>query len=273
MDVSIIIVNYNTFSLTCACIASVVEHTCFVDYEILVVDNASNEKNPNEFLVHFPTVRLIKSPENLGFAKGNNLGIAIARGRYILLLNSDTEFLNNAAHTMFNFLETRKDVAVASAALFYPDGKPQHCCQRFPSLRYKMVELLRLQKLLGRKRGGQILLGPFFDYSQAVNVDWVWGTFFMFRKDLLGSLIGGKLDDTLFMYGEDMEWCLNFRRLGYRIMFNPEAKIIHYMGMSGGAKHEMMNENLEIFMRKHYGLLHRKAIALIDFLLKFRFGK
>src|SRR5690242_8685003 len=193
MDLSVIIVNYNTFELSCACIKSVQQKTLGISYETIVVDNASADRDAADLLQLFPEIILIQSETNEGFAKGNNKGIARSKGEYILLLNSDAELENNAAGICLDFLKKNKNVAVATAKLFYPGGNLQHNCQRFPSVRYRLFELLRLQKFLPKRVGGKILLGPFFNYDELVYPDWVWGTFFMFKKDLLNSLENGKL--------------------------------------------------------------------------------
>jgi GT2 family glycosyltransferase len=267
MDVSIIIVNYNTFQLTCNCIASVIERSEGFSYEIILVDNCSTEVDADEFKKRFPQIVLIVSDQNLGFAKGNNLGIRVAQGKYILLLNSDTVLKNNAVRIAKDHLEKNPDTAVVAARLEYPDGTVQHNCQRFPSIRYKLFEWLRLQKLLSAGRRGKILFGFFFDHNTPAFPDWVWGTFFMFRKDLLKELPDQKLADDFFMYQEDMQWCFEFRRRGHSIAFEPAAQVIHYMGQSGGASKIWMAENAERFMEKYHSPLSRWIIRSLDKLL------
>jgi GT2 family glycosyltransferase len=266
-EVSIIIINYNTFKLTVDCIRSVVGKTKDVSYEIIVVDNASPHDNADEFLILFPQIVLVKSKNNLGFAGGNNLGIARARGKFILLLNSDTVLVNDAISIAVQKLESDASLGVVGAQLLYENGKIQHNCQRFPSIKYKLFELLRLQKLLGKKIGGRILLGSFFGHDEAIYTDWIWGTFFMFKKDILQKLPGEKLADEFFMYVEDMQWCMEFRKRGYRVAFEPEAKVIHYMGGSGAAQREFIRKNEDIFMKRYYSGVERKLIALLDKLL------
>lgn len=267
MDVSIIIVNYNTFRLTCQCIESIVERSEGFSYEIILVDNCSTEVDAGEFKKRFPEIVLISSDQNVGFAKGNNLGIREAKGKYILLLNSDTVLKNNAILLCKAHWDNYPHTAVVSARLEYADGTVQHNCQRFPSIRYKLFELFRLQKLVSRKRRGTILFGSFFDHDAPAFPDWVWGTFFMFRRELLTTLPEHKLADNFFMYGEDMQWCLEFRRRGYAIAFEPAAKVIHYMGQSGGTAKIWMEQNADIFMKKYYNPLSRWAIRNLDRLL------
>jgi GT2 family glycosyltransferase len=267
---SVVIVNFNTFLLTCACIQSVLDQTKGLSYEIIVVDNNSSDVSPAAFSRQFPTIKVIPNHTNVGFAKANNIGIAHALGQYILLLNSDTVLTNDAITISRNFLEDHKHIGAVTARLEYPDGTIQHNCQRFPSIRFALFELLRLQKMFP-KISQTILFGPFFSYNKVAFPDWIWGTFFMFNKNLLKVLPGGKLRDDFFMYGEDMQWCMELKRCGYSVAIVPEARVIHYMGKSGGNKLSLMRENQEIFMRTYYNLIHRKLIALLTTLL--RLGK
>lgn len=266
VSVSIVIVNYNTLELTSNCIQSVLDRVK-TSYEIILVDNNSSECRPEIFLERFPTIQLIKSDTNLGFARGNNLGITRAKGKYILLLNSDTVLINDAVSIAMNFLERAIDIAVVSARLEYANGQVQHNCQRFPSITGKLFELLRLQKIIGPKRSSRVLFGSFFDYATRACPDWVWGTFFMFKKEILLQLPDKKLSDLFFMYGEDMQWCMEFRKLGYRIAFEPAARVIHFMGKSGGNKSELMENNLNTFMQMYYNAWHRACIRFLDTLL------
>lgn len=265
-DVSFIIINYNTFDLTMQCIYSILEKIREVSYEIILVDNASPENRADEFKRQFPQIILIKSDTNLGFAKGNNLGIAAAQGNYILLLNSDTVLKNDVPKILLEFLKSHPNVAAVSARLEYPDGTTQHNCQRFPSVRFKLFELLRLQKIF-RQAGGKILFGSFFKHDQVAFPDWIWGTCFMFHNAILNKLPEKKLADTFFMYGEDIQWCMEFRKIGYRVGFEPTARLIHYLGKSGGTSHVLIEKNMKHFMLQYYAAWHVRLIKVIDYLL------
>lgn len=267
MDVSIVIINYNTFQLTCDCVCSIFKHTKEISFEIILVDNGSADKDPALFSEIFPGIKLIKSKENLGFAKGNNLGIKEATGKYILLLNSDTKLQSNAIKSTYDYLEAHPEAGAVSAKLIFPDGRHQSVCQRFPSIKYSLFELFRLNKLLPKKIAGKILLGSFFDHSKNVEPDWVWGAYFMFRKKLLDLLPNKKLNETYFLYNEDMQWCWDIKKLGYQIHYNPKDEVIHYMGGSSGEKEKLIQQNYEHFMRGNYSYLHRVAIRGLQKLL------
>lgn len=252
MDVSIIIINFNTITLTRNCIASVQQFTADINFEIILVDNASTETDVSVLQNEFPSIKLVQSHLNLGFAGGNNLGIQYASGKYILLLNSDTYLKDNAILSLFNYMEEHPEAGVVSPRLIFPDGRHQSVSQRFPSIKYSLIELLRLQKFMPKAQAGKILLGPFFNHQETVRVDWVWGACFMFRAPILEKLPSKKLDETYFMYFEDMQWCLDITKLGYEIHFFAGAEVIHLMGGSSGSKNKMMLENGELFLKRNY---------------------
>jgi GT2 family glycosyltransferase len=295
LDCSIIIINYNTQSLTSACIKSIYEKTENINYEVILVDNASDECNPDLFLKEFPQIKLIKNKMNIGFAKGINSGIEHANGKYILLLNSDTQLKNNAIKLGVEIMEKDHSIGVLSSKLEYPNGALQYPAERFPSLKTELKELFRLNKKLTPERKSHLYLGPAFDHLTKYEADWIWGTFFMFRKSILEKL-GEKLPDKYFMYAEDIDWCWNIKKLGFKILYYPDAEIIHYGGASMSIDSEidkfftyMMPNKFDV-IATHKGFCYAwvlyfiKAIHLItlknrqDFkkskkYLKFLFGK
>lgn len=260
MYISIVIINYNTFALTTKCIESLYQYNNGFEYEIILVDNASVECDANLFKEKFPDIKLIKSKENLGFAGGNNLGISYANGEYILLLNSDTELIENSIKVSLDFYKAQKNIGVLSCKLIFPDGKYQSVAQRFPSIKYKLIELFRIQKIMSRQKAGKLLLGAFFDHNETVEVDWVWGAFFMFKKSLLNKLPKNILNDEYFMYWEDVQWCYDFVQLGYKNYYLATTKIVHKMGGSAGNKNMLMEKNEKKFMQKNFSKLHRWII-------------
>lgn len=268
VEVSVIIVNYNKPSLTRTCVRSIYEKTEGVTFEIILVDNGSSEGQLADIRKDFPDVRYVHNAENLGFSKGNNCGIALANGDYILLLNNDTVLANNAIYEAAHFLREHPRVGIVTCELVYPDGRKQHCCQRFPSVRYRLAELLRLQKLIGRKKGGRLLLGSFFSHDEIAYPDWVWGTFFMFPGRLLQNFPDHRLHETFFMYWEDVQWCWEIGKLGYKVAFTPAGKVIHLMNGSEGPKPLLMAENKELFLKTYYPVWKRALIRCIDKLLQ-----
>lgn len=226
--VSVVIVNYNTFQITCDCIDSVIRYTKKVPCEVIVVDNASPKDDPDQFLVRFPSIKLIKSKENGGFAKGNNQGIQAAKGEIILLLNSDTVLTEDSISIAANHLSRHNDIGALTVRLVYPDGKLQHTARKFRTIRNELLDLVRpLLMLIPYKQRSELMLNQYFKGDRNTYADWVSGAFMMFHKAILDKLPGKKLDERFFMYGEDQLWCYQFTELGYRNYYLSETTVIH----------------------------------------------
>jgi hypothetical protein len=252
MLVSVIIINYNTFQITCDCIDSVLRFTKGVDYEVILVDNASPKDNPDEFLVRFPGITLIKSKENGGFAKGNNLGISAAKGDMLLLLNSDTLLTEDSITMAAHELQRRPDVGALSVRLVYPDGKLQHTARRFRSVRNEVLDLLRpLVMLLPYKKRSALLLNQYFHGNYNTYADWVSGAFMLFTRDALNKRPDKKLDERFFMYGEDQLWCYQFHELGYRSYYLADTTVIHIHNASTapGKQLQLLRKFLELELK------------------------
>ncbi len=254
--VSIIILNYNSFDLTCQCISSIYKYTKNVDFEIIVVDNASTLDNPDKFLELFPKIKLVKNTENRGFAGGCNDGIKVANGDNILLLNSDTKLLNDAISITYDFLNKHQNIGIVTCRLENIDGSPQNNCQAFPKIKNILIELFRIHKLLHRNKVYKNLYGPFFNYSEIAYPDWVWGTFFMFTKKLLTIFSNQLLPETFWMYGEDMEWCWLAKQAGYEIAFVPNGKVLHYGGNHHPEAEKMIHDNYNQFIKLYYNKIN-----------------
>jgi GT2 family glycosyltransferase len=272
ISVSIIIVNYNTFDLTLRCIRSVLEKTGReISYEIILVDNCSSECDPDVFLTHFPQIKLVKNKTNLGFAKGNNEGVRHATGEVILLLNSDTELVNDAIRYAYQYLISNDEVGVVSGQLIYPDGRLQPVIGRFPSIRRELFELLRINKRMTQAERSDYYLGTEFDYQSDKEADWVWGAFFMFRRADLNQFPGARLQDNFFMYYEDVQWCYFFKtHVKKRIMFIKEPIVIHYIGGSDKEKKSDTEKyattilpNEYAWMSEVHGVLYTKLYYLL----------
>lgn len=256
MQLSIVIVNYNTFTLTSNCIRSIKDNCEGISYEIILVDNASTECDPHDFLEVFPFINLIASKENLGFAKGNNLGIEKTNGDYILLLNSDCELMNNAPKICYDYMLQHPECGMTTAQLQYPDGRLQYNCRRFRSITWELLEVIPLYLLLPKKKREERMLHHYFDHSRQVNCDWVWGAFMLFPRSILERLPGNKLAEDFFMYCEDTLWCWQVKQLGLEITFLPDAKVMHVHKGSSSTNisgfRKMSNQNHLIFMKRIY---------------------
>jgi GT2 family glycosyltransferase len=222
---SIIIVNWNTSEITRNCLASVRAHAPHLDCETILVDNASADDSVERIRAEFPEVRLIENTENLGFGRANNQAMRIARGRYFLLLNSDTLLIDGSLQRWVALLDREPAIGITGCKLLFEDLRLQSSCSRFPSLRVAMLEELMLYKLLPRRLRGELLLGGYWAHDHERDVDCVWGAAMLVRREVFEQT--GGFDERYFMYGEDLEWCMRARDRGWRVTFTPVARIVH----------------------------------------------
>lgn len=227
---SILIVSFNTRDLTLACLRSVYEQTT-TPAEVVVVDNASNDGSADEIARAFPGVRLIRSAENLGFARANNLAADEARGKYVVLLNPDTVVLDHALDKLHSFMEAHPEVGACGGRTLFADGtlNPTSCWGR-PTLWSSFARGIGLSALFPRSRlfDPEALAGWRRDSTR--DVDIVTGCLLVLRRDLWRSL--GGFDPRFHMYGEDFDLCLRIRAAGRTCCLLGDATIIHHGGAS-----------------------------------------
>lgn len=268
LDVSVIIVNWNTRELLRDCIWSVYEHSGDVSCEIIVVDNASTDGSTEMVRAEFPKVHLLENTDNHGFARANNQGIMASRGRYVLLLNSDTRVLDNALEKVVTFADENREAAVVGCRVLNPDLTLQPTCFMFPSA-FNMVlsftylyKLFAANRLFGRERM------TWWNRDDVRSVDVVTGCFMLVRRLAIQEV--GMMDKRFFMYAEETDWCFRFKQAGWKVLFTPHAEIIHHGGQSSrNVRPEMLIEmRLSIlkFIMKHKGRLQH-AIASVLILL------
>ncbi len=223
--ISVIVVNWNTREILRRCLTSVARHLAPVEHEVVVVDNGSADGSAAMIEADFPYVRLVRNVDNRGFGTANNQGMRLARGDWLLLLNSDTELTDSSVADLFAHVRDEPGLAVAHCRLVYPDGRLQHSTYRFPSLRRALLEDLGLYKLIGARRAGAALLGGYWEHDEERDVDAVAGAFMLLPRAIFVTT--GGFDERLFMYGEDIEWCRRIRQFGGRIRFYPQASVVH----------------------------------------------
>ncbi len=261
MDVSVIIVNWNTRDMLRDCLRSVYEQTKQIGFEVVVIDNASQDGSVNMVRREFPAVVLITNSENRGFAAANNQGMEVARGRYVLLLNSDTLVLDDALAATVRFADAHPGAAVVGCRVLNPDRSLQPTCFLYPSLLNMVLSSTYLYKLWPRSR----FLGrermTWWDRSDVRDVDVVTGCYMLVRREAIDKV--GVMDDHYFVYGEETDWCYRFKAAGWRVLFTPEAQIVHFGG--GSSRRVAYQMKLQLygsilrFMRKHR---HRVVYSL-----------
>lgn len=272
MIISIIIVNYNTRELLRACLHSLIQQTTDLAYEIIVVDNASTDGSREMLAREFSQVHVVPNNHNRGFASANNLGIRLASGRYVLLLNSDTIILESAIQQSLTYMAQHPHASILGCKLLNPDGTLQPSCRSFPNLWNLFCEASFLYLVFKRTRlfGGYYM--SHFDHASARRVDYVMGAFLLTRRELFERV--GLLDEDYFMYTEEADWCYRAAQQGYQTHFTPVAQIIHIMGGSSSNRQryfEQLHLSQVLFLKKHFfGLRRRFAIILKQLGLAFR---
>ena len=222
---SVIVVSWNTRDVLRRCLASVSRHLAGADYECLVVDNASVDGSPEMVAHEFPAVQLLRQPTNAGFGAGCNAGMRTARGRYFLLLNSDTELLDDGALRLVARLEASAGVGVVGPRIVLGDGRLQASARRFPSLGRLLLASLWLHRLLPPARAARLLLGPYWDHAEEREADWVVGAAMFVRREVFEET--GGFDERIFLYGEEVEWCRRIRARGWSVLFSPLGSVRH----------------------------------------------
>lgn len=254
---SIIIVNWNTKELLQNCLTSVYKQAGSVNYEVIVIDNGSTDGSPEMVSNDFPQVILVRNLENKGFAAANNQGITIAKGRYVLLLNSDTVILNSALSKTVAFADAHLEAAVVGCRVLNPDRTLQPTCFMFPSLLNTFLSSTYLYKLFPKSRFFGRERMTWWDRGDTREVDVVTGCFMLVRREAIEQV--GLMDERFFMYGEETDWCYRFKKAGWRVVFAPVAEIVHLGGQSTSQRSgEMIVElrlNILNFIRKHQGYL------------------
>ncbi len=259
MKLSIIIVNYNTYTLTKQTIDSVLEKKLPFEYEIMLVDNASMDDSMVKLqedykdIIREGLLKITLNDANLGFAKANNIGMRKSKGEYLLLLNSDTYVVEECLEKCMAYIEKDKQIGALGCKVILPDGTLDHACKRgFPTPRASFYYFLKLHKRDKVKYGLYDALH--LDENEVGEVDCLMGAFMLMPRHVLDQV--GLLDEDFFMYGEDIDLCYRIKEGGYKIMYYPEASIIHYKGGSSKKRRTKViydfHNAMWIFYKKHY---------------------
>ena len=243
MELSIIIVNWNTKDLLCQCIDSLAHTVKKIDTEIFVVDNGSTDGSIGAVREKFPGVRLIENSLNLGFAKANNRALPISKGRYLLLLNPDTQVKDEAIPQMLSFMNAHPEAGVVGAQLLNADGSKQNSIANFPSLATELVNKSLLRWLFPEKFPGKET-----DYPGPVEVDSVIGACMLLRREAVEQV--GLLDEGYFLFLEETDWCYRTKKAGWKIYHIPQAEVLHFQGKSAEA--EKGKARIEYYRSRYY---------------------
>jgi len=226
MDISIIILNYKSASLTLSCLKSIGEAN-FRDlkFEIIVVDNNSGDSLDKILAKEYPAVKFVQNKKNSGMGAGNNLGLKMSAGKYVVIMNPDTVAFPETFTEMYDFMEANPRVGMVGPRQYYPDMTVQDSCFRFPGLLTPIYRRTPIGRFGFARRDIDRYLMKDFDHSVIKEVDWLLGSFLFSRLEALKEV--GVFDERFFMYFEDADLCRRFWEKGWRVVYNPESEIIH----------------------------------------------
>lgn len=272
-DLSIVIVSYNTKKLLSSCINSIIKKTQDLEYEIIVVDNASTDGS-REYLKDLPeskkNINGILNSSNVGFSKANNQGLGKTNSRYVLFLNSDTLISDNVLAKMVDFMDRNPKVGVSTCKLVNKDGSVQATGGYFPTLPRVFAWMFFLDDLplVGRAIKSFHPHTPDFfpnnlNYLRKHELDWVTGAFLFTKREILNKI--GGWDESYFMYVEEVDLCYRIKKQGWEVLYLPESSIIHYGGASSQKEFPVLSEyeGLKKFYKKHYPSWQHFALRVL----------
>ncbi len=263
--VSVIIVNWNTSALLDRCLSALYGGADGFDLDVWVVDNASSDDSVAFTRNKFPQVKILENQENLGFARANNLGIKASRGEYILLLNTDAFLFEGTLAALVRRMEEYADTGAASCKLLYEDGSLQRSCQSFPTVATELWQCLYLDKLFPESRVFGKYMMTYWPMDDFREVDVVMGACMLLRRKALDEI--GLLDESFFMYSEEVDLCYRLKKAGWKVRYVPEVQATHIWG--GSSRQVPVETMLRLyksrvqFFRKHYGVVSATFLKLV----------
>jgi len=273
VDLSIVVVSYNTKKLTRQCIETVLNTISGIKYEIIIIDNASSDGSTSVLLdlsKNTKKVGIILNKNNVGFGAANNQGIMESKGRYVLLLNSDTIMSSEILPQMIEWMDMNPEIGISTCSLLNEDGSLQGTGGYFPTLprvfSWMIVQDLpfvdRFIKPFHPMKEKSIIKGKQFYRSQK-ELDWVTGAFFLINRNVFTDVPG--FDEDYFMYTEEVDFCYRAKQCGWKVVYHPRWSIIHLGGASGTKESAVLREfdGVKLFYKKHYSRLHMILLRLL----------
>jgi len=264
IDISIVIVSWNGKEYLRQCLESIPSKASRYTIETIVVDNASTDGAPELVETMFPQVKLIRNADNYGFAKANNIGIRESKGRYICLVNSDVVILDDCIDRLLEYMESHPKIGILGPQILDKNKNIQRSCMGFPTIWNTFCRALALDTIMPRTRlfGGYLM--TYWSHNTIQEVDVINGCFWMMQRESINRV--GLLDERFFIYSEDKDWCKRFWEAGWKVVYYPEAKALHFGGASSSNQPirfylEMQHANLQYWKK------HRSQIAQVVYLI------
>lgn len=267
MDLSVIIVNFNTKELLQKCLQAVLDSQTAFSHEVWVVDNASTDGSVEMVKAEFSSVKLLESKENVGYAKANNQAIKKSQARYVLLLNSDVEVSTDTFDKMLSFMDNNPTVGISGCKVIKPDGRLDKACRRsFPNPVNAFFRLFGFSLLFPKSLLASYNLG-YLPEDEIAEIDSVMGAFLLIRRAVIEKI--DLLDEDFFMYGEDLDFCFRAKKAGFKVMYVPITTVVHYKGSSSRKQANLalyeFHRAMQVFYDKHY---RSRYNFLVNFLVK-----
>lgn len=285
IDLSILIVSWNVADLLAACLDTILAGQGSLSIEIIVVDSASQDQTVALLRERYPQVTVLAQRENVGFTRGNNLALAAARGRYLFLLNPDTEIIGDALPALIGYMDAHPDVGIAGPHTFESDrATTQSTRRRFPSPMLAFFESTWLQPYAPKRLLDSFYVRDGQPETLTREVDWVQGSALLARREVYAQI--GGLDEGFTMYSEELDWCKRAKDAGWRVIYLGEAHIVHHGGKSTeqviARSHIHFQQSKIRYFRKHHGagiahglrvfLLLNYAFQLVEESAKYAIG-
>ena len=272
IDLSVVIVNWNTRALLDECIASIKTHGSCTK-EIIVVDNGSSDGSLAMLSIKHRDVVVLANGRNLGFSRANNIGIRQSHGRYVVLLNSDTRVLDDTLDRMLRYAEENRSVGMLGGRLLNTDGSVQASGRAVPSLLRAVLKALFTTKLSKSFELYNEMSAYRFDYGRTAPIEALCGAFLLVRREAFMQV--GELDERFFFYAEDIDWSKRFWDAGWTVVYYSDSNVVHYGGASSSAARvsyrlEMMKADM-VYMEKHFSactVASYQVVTLIHHLLR-----
>lgn len=262
MVLSIIIVSYNTKDLLKDCLLSIIKNTNQVSYEIIVSDNNSSDGTPKMVRDVFPNVKLIENKFNLGFSKANNQGYKLSKGEVLLFLNPDTIVLDSAVAKILNYFKKNIDVGAVGPKILDNNFQPICSYKRFLDIKKVFLGTKYFKYIFDIEK--YRLDYKHYDFNSIKTVEWISGACIALKRELFERV--GCWDENYFLYCEDMDLCYQITQIGYKIVFNPKAVIIHHVGQSakvmGHPVQKSHTKSIKYYFRKNHPFSHYMIVTI-----------
>ena len=256
VDLTVSLVNTNNGAMLERCLRSIEQNANGITLQVIVVDNASTDDSRAMLAREFPHIVVLENAERLGFGASHNRALARGAGRYLIILNDDTEILPHCLETLVAFMDAHADAGACGPRLINPDGSLQRTANRFPTLLFGVFEALSLNRLLPNNPVLRENLYAGWDRNTTRAVDAVSGAALLIRRAAMAQI--GLLDENFFIYSEEVDWCYRLHRRGWKIYYVADAQTIHYGGQSTATRapkkfHDIYWNSFLYYYQKHFG--------------------